>query len=1342
MPPKLTYAVGPAPVVSSQRYQLVGSRYARVVVVIPAALSSPTVLEYVRRNQEAHLIAVMLVNNAAKSKSSADLAASHQDMLALLPLNSLAAVAVIDPLPASGAIPTTPAAALGPLFFEFIGFFALVDFEGKDRIAIAGGTLLQQRLTPATLSAAFANLRASPASSIRSCFTLGGPPSSSGLQLPQLDPETEDVALVTPLDQIPEPTGDIVDQPETPYIKMLLQAFGERLVVTGATDFPSIWGVAQSSVAAPSAAAAAVPAGAPVPESSSSLNTKTRLLVPVAETFAPSPEYGLGFHLAHIKKRLGFIASVRAAVGEGVGVRGDISPELRSALQLWLSEQEDDSQLKSNRHARDVIALLDREVSTQPGTLLHMLHTERQLLFKPSRWVVGSAAWAADVWKSGMHHFLGLSENINVLIVETTPVSSQPDAPGNKKDLGLYALNYGTAYVASVALYQSYTHTLRAFLDADGYSGPSVVLAYMPSFPTDFSLASARTAANAAALQQLTETKKAVDSGLWPLYRFDPSLEKQGKNPFSIESERIKSDLQEFLDRENQLTLLASETPQLEPVLSSSLEQTEKHKYVAQVKLKSSFSKLLSGLANGTASAGNLLILFGSDGGNAERVAKNIEAEAKRRNIQVTRKTMDSAPLSLVASEGRVVFVVATAGQGEFPANAKEFWKRLSAVGDASLAAVKFAVFALGDSHYWPGADGARYFCKSGKDLDARLEGLGLQRLMPVGLGDDQDADQYTTALTAWLPELWTALGASAAAAAPAGPPPLSLDQIKINSNFLRGTFLTGLYDKSTGALPETDTILSKFHGIYQQDDRDLRSERQKAGMEKAFSFMIRARVPGGICSPAQWLAMDRVADERANGTIRITTRQAFQLHGVVKKNLRNAIRGINRSMMDTIAACGDVNRNVMCNPNPLQSEVHQQVYDFSCEFSTRLTPATRAYFEIWLNGEDDDVDGNPTAATLEARKKVLVGGDAEPIYGPTYLPRKFKTAIAIPPYNDVDVFAHDLGYIAIVEAGKLAGYNVVVGGGMGSTHGNKKTYPVVGKVMGFCLPSQAALVGEHVVTVQRDYGERTNRKHARLKYTIEDKGLDWFREQVEERCGFKLQPSRPYSFSSNEDRYGWTKGVGDTWHYCLFISNGRVKDTHELQLKTALKEIATIHTGDFRLTPNQHLIIANIKKDDRPKIQALLHRFGIDNSLFSGLRLSSMACVALPTCGLAMAESERYLPDLITQLEEVLDSCGLHDDSITIRMTGCPNGCARPFLAEIGMVGKAMGVYNLYLGAAHNGSRLNRLYKESLTHDQILRELTPMIKRYARERQSGEYFGDFVIRAGIIKAVTGNFWE
>jgi len=548
-------------------------------------------------------------------------------------------------------------------------------------------------------------------------------------------------------------------------------------------------------------------------------------------------------------------------------------------------------------------------------------------------------------------------------------------------------------------------------------------------------------------------------------------------------------------------------------------------------------------------------------------------------------------------------------------------------------------------------------------------------------------------------------------------------ERIKEASAYLRGTVAEGLREEVTGAISEDDQQLVKFHGMYLQDDRDLRPERTRKRMEKAFAFMLRVRIPGGVLTPQQWLALDQVARDYASGTMRLTTRQTVQLHGVIKSNLKATMRAIDGALLNTIAACGDVNRNVMCNPNPHQSRAHAAAIDLARAISDHLLPRTPAYREIWLDGEK------------------IAGGEeevVEPVYGKTYLPRKFKVVVAVPPSNDVDVFAHDLGFIAIVdEAGVIAGWNVTVGGGMGMTHGEPDTYPRTADVMGFCATKDAVAVAEAVVTVQRDWGDRANRKHARLKYTIEDRGLDAFRAEVEKRSSVKLQPAKSYKFTTTGDRYGWTQGEDGNGHLTLFVQNGRLADRPGAAQMSAVREIAQRHGGDLRITPNQNLIVANVPTDQ----QAEIERIARDAQLFapwSGLRRNSMACVALPTCGLALAESERYLPELVDALDDKLAAHGLSADDIVIRMTGCPNGCARPYLAEIGLVGKGPGRYNLYLGAAFDGSRMNKLYAEDLDHAGMLAALDPIFAAYAAERQKGERFGDFCIRSGFV-AATGN---
>jgi sulfite reductase (NADPH) hemoprotein beta-component len=470
---------------------------------------------------------------------------------------------------------------------------------------------------------------------------------------------------------------------------------------------------------------------------------------------------------------------------------------------------------------------------------------------------------------------------------------------------------------------------------------------------------------------------------------------------------------------------------------------------------------------------------------------------------------------------------------------------------------------------------------------------------------------------------------------------------------------------------------------------------------------------------------MDSIASELGNETMKLTTRQTFQFHGVVKGKVKPAMQAINRALMTTLAACGDVNRNVMCSALPEMSELHSEAHAAAKKISDHLLPSTSAYHEIWLQEEND--------------KKVQVAGDAvqdfEPLYGPTYLPRKFKIAIAVPPHNDTDIYANDIGLVAIKgDDGKLKGFNVLAGGGMGVTHNMKKTYPQIGRMFGYCDKNDVHIVCEKIMLVQKDHGDRKNRKHARLKYTIDDMGVDVFKGKVEELWGSRFEEPKVFHFESNIDTFGWLKDERGMNHFTLFIENGRVEDTADFPMKTGLREIAKVHKGEFRLTGNQHLILSNVADENLDAMKELLKRYKLDNTNFSGMRLSSSACVAFPTCGLAMAESERYLPELITKLEGVIEDNGLRQESIVMRMTGCPNGCARPWLAEVAFVGKAYGAYNMYLGGGYHGNRLNKLYRSSIKEEEILEIMKPLLKRYAIERNDGERFGDFVIRIGMIK--------
>jgi sulfite reductase (NADPH) hemoprotein beta-component len=558
---------------------------------------------------------------------------------------------------------------------------------------------------------------------------------------------------------------------------------------------------------------------------------------------------------------------------------------------------------------------------------------------------------------------------------------------------------------------------------------------------------------------------------------------------------------------------------------------------------------------------------------------------------------------------------------------------------------------------------------------------------------------------------------------APEGP--LSdVEHIKKESNYLRGTIAESMVEPISAGISDDDNRLMKFHGSYLQDDRDLRNERQKQKLEPAYQFMIRVRRPGGVATPDQWLVLDELSQKFGSGTLKLSTRQAFQMHGVLKWNMKKTLQEINAALMDTIAACGDVNRNVMCNPNPYQSEIHGEVYEWAKVLSDRLLPRTRAYHEIWL--DEEKVAGTPEVEEIEQ------------MYGPLYLPRKFKIGIAVPPSNDIDVFSQDIGLIAIVENDKLIGFNVALGGGMGMTHGDKKTYPQLAKVIGFCTPDRIYDVAEKVITIQRDYGNRSNRSNARFKYTVDRLGLETVKNELEDRLGWSFDEAKPFHFDHNGDRYGWVEGVERSWHFTLFVEGGRIADVGDYKLKTGLREIAKIHTGDFRLTANQNLVIANVSSDNKNEVSKLIEQYGLtDGKNYSAIRRSSLACVSLPTCGLAMSEAERYLPVLLDKIETIVEENGLRNDEITIRMTGCPNGCARHALGEIGFIGKSPGKYNMYLGAAFDGSRLSKMYRENIGEEEILNELRVLLSLFAKERELSEHFGDFVIRAGIVKATT-----
>lgn len=1038
---------------------------------------------------------------------------------------------------------------------------------------------------------------------------------------------------------------------------------------------------------------------------------------------ASNPEYGFG-HFLYFKEQQNALVSLVSSAIQKNAFASLTNDKLIELLSQWLV------QVRRGQPYANLDELLDILASDESPEAVEILSMKQYFEIGPN-WLIGSDSWAYDLGSSGVHNVIASGQNINMLIIDSEPYSEKKLNVVRKKDVGLYAMNYGNAYVASVAIYSSYTQVLQAFIEAEKFDGPSVVLAYLPYESEHSSI-----------LSILKETKSAVDTGYWPLYRYDPTIQNDG-DKFKLDSSSLRNQLKDFLDRENKLTLLAAKNPELLRNLTASANSDIK-KQQAQIE-DESFKQLLQGLSGPPVTIG-----FASDGGNAEAVARKINRQALGRGLKSVVLSMDDISVEDLPTETNVILVCSTAGQGEIPNNGKAFWDELKNAQDLDLSSIKFSCFGLGDSKYWPRKEDKHYYNKPAQDLFAKFKLYGGVELAELGLGDDQDPDGFSTGFDEWIPKIWKALGVDNVEGVEE-PKPLTNEDMKIQSDFLRGTIAEGLRDESTGAICAVDQQLTKFHGIYMQDDRDIRDERKLQGMEPAYSFMVRLRLPGGAASPSQYLKLDELCDVRGNGTLKITTRATFQLHGIVKHNLKPAIRGMNSTLLDTLAACGDVNRNVMLSALPGNATVHKQIAEDGSLISEYLLPQTTAYHEIWLEGPDDG-DKPGDSEVWENRKdgpikkKTMVAGNAlvdyEPMYGPTYLPRKFKIVITVPPYNDVDVYAHDIGLIAIVQDNVVVGYNLLAGGGMGSTHNNTKTYPRTGSLLGYVSREKVHIACEKIMLVQRDNGDRTNRKHARLKYTIDDMGVDVFKSTVEEYWGDKFEEAKPFEIKSNIDYFGWVKDEFGLNHFTAFIENGRIEDTPELPQKSGLKKIAEFllennKSGEFRLTGNQHLVLSKIADEDLPAIKELLAQYKLDNTDFSGLRLSSSSCVALPTCGLAMAEAERYLPELITKLENALETFGLRHDSVVMRMTGCPNGCARPWLAEVALVGKAMGAYNLMLGGGHHGQRLNKIYRYSIKEDEIMDILLPLFKKWSLERHEGEPFGDFCIRIGVINETT-----
>ncbi len=552
-------------------------------------------------------------------------------------------------------------------------------------------------------------------------------------------------------------------------------------------------------------------------------------------------------------------------------------------------------------------------------------------------------------------------------------------------------------------------------------------------------------------------------------------------------------------------------------------------------------------------------------------------------------------------------------------------------------------------------------------------------------------------------------------------------ERMKKESNFLRGTIAEDLQNGLTGGFSGDNFLLIRFHGMYQQDDRDIRAERAEQKLEPRHAMMLRCRLPGGIITPKQWLAIEKFAAENTlYGSVRLTNRQTFQFHGILKKNVKPAHQMLHEVGLDAIGTANDMNRNVLCSSNPIESALHQEAYEWAKKISEHLLPRTRAYAEIWLDEKK--------AATT----------DEEPILSSTYLPRKFKTTVVVPPHNDVDLHANDMNFIAIAENGRLIGFNLLVGGGLSIEHGNKETYARTASEFGFLPLDKTLAVAEAVVTTQRDWGNRTNRKNAKTKYTLERVGVETFKAEVEKRAGMTFGPIRPYTFTTRGDRFGWVKGIDNKWHLTLFIENGRLLDYPGRPLKSGVAEIAKVHQGDFRLTANQNLIVAGVPESEKERIEAIARAHGLMENV-TAQRENSMACVAFPTCPLAMAEAERFLPAFVTRVEEIMTKHGVGDEHIVLRVTGCPNGCGRAMLAELGLVGKALGRYNLHLGGNRIGTRIPRMYRENITEDEILAVIDELVGRWAQERAPGEEFGDFTLRAGIVKPIVDparDFWE
>jgi len=538
------------------------------------------------------------------------------------------------------------------------------------------------------------------------------------------------------------------------------------------------------------------------------------------------------------------------------------------------------------------------------------------------------------------------------------------------------------------------------------------------------------------------------------------------------------------------------------------------------------------------------------------------------------------------------------------------------------------------------------------------------------------------------------------------------LEPIKRESRHLRGTLAETLASDTTHFTKDENQLL-KFHGIYQQDDRDQRHERRQRGEEEAYQLMVRCAIPAGVVTADQYLELDRLADEYADGSIRVTVRQGIQFHGVLKKNAKKHIKRINDTLLTTLSACGDVERNVMACCAPLADEAHVTMRKVAAEVARQLRPASRAYHEIWLDEE----------------KQVSTAGE-EPFYGDQYLPRKFKTGIALADDNCVDVYTHDFGLIAIVEDGRLAGFNVTVGGGLGMTHGKPDTFARLGERLGSIEPDHAVEAARTVAGIFRDYGNRADRRHARLKYLIAERGMDWMRDEFVSRTPFSLHPWREIPRAVGHDHLGKHEQGGGKFFYGVCVESGRIRDNGQGRIRTAFREIVEQIKPGITLTPHQNILFTGLAEANVTKIEEILSAHGVHRvEELSAARRYSMACPALPTCGLAMAESERYMPELVDEIEATLTELGVRDEPLTLRMTGCPNGCARPYTADIAFVGRRPEVYQVYVGGGLGGDRAVDLYAADVPADKIVKTLYPLLSSWAKHRSAGESLSDYYQR-------------